>query len=63
MRKTKLKLILAKLEKNSIVEVPSYNLKRDHNGFDRILRAFGLKKNIDIAEDRDKSTIVFHKKS
>jgi hypothetical protein len=62
MRKAKLQQVLNKLEKNSIVEIPSRNLKKDHEGFNRILRILGLKGDIDIAEDRDKSTIVFRKK-
>jgi hypothetical protein len=62
MRKTRLQSVLNKLERNNIVEVPSRNLKADHNGFDRILRIFGLKKDIDIAEDKDRSTIIFRKK-
>lgn len=63
MRKTRMQAILNKLQNNYVVEVPSTNLRADHSGFDKILRMLGLKKNIDIAEDRTKSTIIFRKKS
>jgi hypothetical protein len=62
MRKDKLRLILAKLEDNEIQEIPSSNLEADHGGFDKILRAFGLKKDIAIAKDKDRSTLIFRKK-
>jgi hypothetical protein len=63
MRKTRLQHILNKLESNDIVEVPSVDLVKDHRGFDKILRTFGLKKDITIAEDKDRSTIIFKRKT
>lgn len=63
MRKTILQSIITKFEDNSIQEIPSYNLDADHKAFDKILRVFGLKKDIDIAKDRDNSRLIFRKKS
>lgn len=62
MRKLILQSILMKLKNDDIVEIPSDNLDTDHRGFDKILRAFGLKKDISIAQDKDRSTLIFHKK-
>lgn len=63
MRKTILQSILNSLKSKSIVEIPSTNLKADHKGFDKILRSVGQKDKVRIAEDRDRSTLIFHSKS
>lgn len=63
MNKTKLQAILEKLNQSNLVEIHSDNPEAEHKAFDKILRTFGLKKDIRISKDADKSTLIFLKKS
>jgi hypothetical protein len=62
MRKTILQSSLNDLKNNKFTEIKSDNLDADHKGFDKLLRMFGLKKDIGISTDRERSTIIFYNK-
>lgn len=63
MDKALLQQIVNELKHKSIVEISTPNIQAAHKACDKILRIYGLKKEIAIAKDVENSTLIFRRKS